>query len=218
MSEPRPTPDELLGCIEVLQARITSLAAELERVQEKPARYDSLPSTPVRNSAYSWARAFAVQALADLAARDALLSHSEVKVCQQLHFLQMAAEKVSKAHRCFGGEDPGRLQFSHAYAAKVLPLIARAKFPADVSRQSDIDRLRQLAREIDLLAPTVKDDGRRPDNCEYPWEDADGRLLTPAESTFTKLAGLDRFEMGKTLLKVIHVAAIELAGDTPLLE
>ncbi len=73
--------------------------------------------------------------------------------------------------------------------------------------------MRKLAREIELLAPTVRDDGRRPDNCEYPWEDDEGQLRTPAEWPFGILAGLDRFPMGITLLKVIVVAAEELAGD-----
>lgn len=34
-------------------------------------------------------------------------------------------------------------------------------------------QVRNLSREIELLAPTV-DSLRRPDNCEYPWEDGTG--------------------------------------------
>jgi hypothetical protein len=42
-------------------------------------------------------------------------------------------------------------------------------------------RIRQLAREIELLSPAVKRDGQREDNCEYPWE-AGGKVLSPLMS------------------------------------
>lgn len=49
---------------------------------------------------------------------------------------------------------------------------------------------RNLARAIELLHPSVDDDGRRPENCEYPWEDGPNRLLVPAEYTFTAVQQL----------------------------
>jgi hypothetical protein len=78
----------------------------------------------MKQSPYAWSRAYARQARADLDAREALLG-AEVPACQHLHFLQMACEKISKAHRCLGGADPETLMHSHGFAAKVLPQIAR---------------------------------------------------------------------------------------------
>jgi hypothetical protein len=43
---------------------------------------------------------------------------------------------------------------------------------------------KHLAREIELLSPAVTDDGQRPDNCEYPWEDAGAQLHVPLDWTF----------------------------------
>ena len=44
-----------------------------------------------------WARAYAKQALSDLDAREKFALAGAPK-CHRLHFLQMAAEKVCKAH------------------------------------------------------------------------------------------------------------------------
>lgn len=74
--------------------------------------------------------------------------------------------------------------------------------------------VRQLAREVDLLAPAVHDDGRRPDNCEYPWEDMSGNLHVPAEHGFGSLGTLHRHRAGSTFLKIIAVATAELVGDS----
>ena len=51
----------------------------------------------------AWRIAYAKQALADLHAREKLLEHSELPDCQQLHFLQMACEKLCKAYLCGQG-------------------------------------------------------------------------------------------------------------------
>ena len=117
-----------------------------------------------------------------------------VPACQHLHFLQMACEKISKAYRCMGGTDPETLMHSHGFAAKVLPQVAgellrQASFVAglDEVHGGTMPMIRQLARETDLLAPSVDDDGRRPDNCEYPWEDNGGVLHVPAEHRFISL-------------------------------
>jgi hypothetical protein len=59
----------------------------------------------MKQSSYAWSRAYARQAQADLEARVALLG-AMVPACQHLHFLQIACEKIAKAHRCLGGADP----------------------------------------------------------------------------------------------------------------
>ena len=148
----------------------------------------------MKQSSYAWSRGYAQQAQADLNTREVLLS-ATVPACQHLHFLQMACEKISKAHRCLGGAAPETLMHSHGFAAKVLPQIARellrrSAFVAHLEvADSGIEAMvRQLAREVDLLAPTVDDDGRRPDNCEYPWEDV-GAPFMCRPSTGSGLSG-----------------------------
>jgi len=165
----------------------------------------------MKQSCAAWARAYAIQAKADLDARSALLGAEDVPVCQQLHFLQMAAEKVAKAHRCWGGTPPEELQSSHAYAARVIPIIAKQRFKGDVSQAHVLQTIRDLAREIELLAPAVDAGGKRPDNCEYPWEDDAGRLCIPAELPFKGLCGIARHDAGKKFLKILITACDELA-------
>jgi hypothetical protein len=167
------------------------------------------------SSTAAWSRAFAVQAKADLAARDVLLLADSLPICEHLHFLQMACEKVAKAHRCWDGKDPKNL-LTHGVTEKVISLIAKQLFARGVlqdgaSRKS-IDSIRELAREVELLAPTVKDGNRRPDNCEYPWEDSQGVLHIPAEHHFRKLDDLASHPIGGVFLKVVVTAVEELAG------
>lgn len=69
-------------------------------------------------------------------------------------------------------------------------------------------QVKNLSREIELLAPTV-DSQRRPDNCEYPWEDAQGSVIVPAEYAFTTLSLLSE-QAGQELLKIIPLAIDEL--------
>ncbi len=172
----------------------------------------------MKQTSYAWSRAYAIQAQADLAARDAMLGPT-VAPCQHLHFLQMACEKISKAHRCLGGAGPETLMHSHGFAAKVLPQIGRELFRRsafatnlDVGQVEIEAIVRQFAREVDLLAPAVDDGGRRPDNCEYPWEDVEGHLHVPAENEFGSLEALHPHRAGTTFLKIIATAAAELAG------
>jgi hypothetical protein len=108
---------------------------------------------------------------------------------------------------------------SHGLAAKVLPQIARellrrSAFAADLPiAHSQIEPMvRQLAREVDLLTPAVDDDGRRPDNCEYPREDSGGALHVPADHEFGALETLHRHRAGATFLKIVTTAAAELGG------
>jgi len=158
-----------------------------------------------------WRVGFAKQARADLAARDVLLRESTLPACQQLNFLQMACEKVCKAHLCHHGSDPADLQHSHAYIEKPLPVIVRQQLGnRAVGRHSWIvPAIRAIARRIELLAPAVDADGTHPANCEYPWMGPGNRVIVPAEHRFAiDLSGT----AGRTLLKVITAAVAELVG------
>src|SRR2546423_566942 len=110
------------------------------------------------STAIEWGKAYARQAKADFAARDALAQHTGIPQCQSLHYLQMACEKLCKAHLCFAGSDPLDVQSSHAYVAKNLPSIARHMFTRQLKRPLrdhgwEMSLMRQLSREIELLAP-----------------------------------------------------------------
>ena len=117
--------------------------------------------------------------MADLNAWEALAA-TALPDCQSLHFLQMACEKLAKARLCMTGADPKTLQSSHAYVAKQLPTIVLDELASEKAkpkvRRDIVKHARRLAREIELLAPAVDAGGKRPDNCEYPWEDATGRV------------------------------------------
>jgi hypothetical protein len=165
-----------------------------------------------------WRIAYAKQALADLDAREKLLQHPNLPDCQQLHFLQMACEKLCKAYLCGQGVDPEMLRGSHAYISGPLPIIARQQFALEGRNNRDrtwvIRALRGLARKIELLAPAVNDAGRQPANCEYPWVGPGNSVIAPVEYKF----GLDLLyeKAGRHLLKVLYSASQDLIGPGPI--
>lgn len=128
----------------------------------------------------------------------------------------MACEKLCKAHLCGNGTDPDDLQSSHAFIAGPLPIIVRQQFARLGGKESrshsqTLRQVRQLAREIELLAPTVTNGNRRPDNCEYPWE-IGGLLFVPVEFSFPNLNLLEQ-RAGRLLLKLIPAAIDELLAS-----
>ena len=114
-------------------------------------------------TAKEWAQAFAKQALADFNAWNALqlylrLPEGEppLPMCQKLHFLQMACEKLAKAHRFLAGDSVREVQKGHAFAAKHLETIFRQLLTARPDLQPKnpryvLKRVRHLAREIELI-------------------------------------------------------------------
>lgn len=162
-----------------------------------------------------WRIAYAKQALADLAAREALLRFPGIPECQSLHFLQMACEKVCKAYLCGQGEDPETLRRSHAYISGPLPVIARQQLARmsggiSVHQQSLMPALRSLARKIELLAPAVNADGKAPANCEYPWIGSKGVICVPCEHNFQ--LNLLYEKAGRYMLKALYLAAEDLSA------
>ena len=74
-----------------------------------------------------WADGFARQADADFRAWELYQKYPEAcaEVCHKLLFLQMACEKLCKAHRIRAGADPNELIKTHRVVAKNLPLVIR---------------------------------------------------------------------------------------------
>lgn len=70
--------------------------------------------------------------------------------------------------------------------------------------QGVLTLVRHLAEEIDVLNPSVRRDGRRPDNCEYPWE-AGGQVVSPLNWSFHPLR-LCNVPAGRTFIKLLREA------------
>jgi hypothetical protein len=76
-----------------------------------------------------WLYAFARQADADLRAFEFFQENPKLLIaeCHALLFLQMACEKLCKAHRLGSGEAPDLLFATHAAVAHSLPTILRTE-------------------------------------------------------------------------------------------
>jgi hypothetical protein len=161
------------------------------------------------STANDWAKAYARQAEADLRTWARLYGDTDTPACHQLMFLQMACEKLTKAHLCTTGTDPKDLQSSHAFTTKNLPTIIREQIISSGIRHQRVAGImrhaKHVASEIELLAPAVKRGGQRPDNCEYPWEDSKGELHLPLDWTFST-SQLLLVPAGRTILKLIEEA------------
>jgi hypothetical protein len=161
------------------------------------------------SSADDWVKAYARQASADIYTHDQLALDESVPECHKLMFLQMACEKLVKAHLCAAGSEPKKLQSSHAYTAKTLPIIIKQQITFSRLNPKGapwvLQHSRHLSQEIEVLAPAVDRDGQRPDNCEYPWEDSGGHLHHPLAWTFTP-SNLLMAGAGRTFLKLVRDA------------
>lgn len=163
------------------------------------------------SSPAEWIGGYARQADVDLKAWELYEKYPEAVAtgCHKLLFLQMACEKLCKAHLISNDTPAQALQTSHAYIAKVLPVVIERQIldmRQNLSGMMGVMRhVRHLANEIELLNPSVDRDGRRPDNCEYPWDDASGRLHSPLDWSFTP-SQLLVAPAGRTFLKSLRGA------------
>jgi hypothetical protein len=158
----------------------------------------------------AWAIGYARQAQADFRSFENLQAIPGPE-CHKLQFLQMACEKLVKAHLCVEGANPADLQASHAYVARTLPVVLRQQAGSinygGAAARTTLKRARLLAAEVEVLAPAVTRNGQRPDNCEYPWEDAAGEIHVPLDWTFAPSELLVQ-HAGRMALKLI-VGAID---------
>jgi hypothetical protein len=157
-----------------------------------------------------WVKAYARQADKDFVAWELYEKHPEAVAaeCHKLHFLQMACEKLCKAHLIQRGTPPRDLQGSHGYIANPLRIVIREQMRR-MRRNLDgtqgvLTQIRLLANEIELLNPATRRDGQRPDNCEYPWEAGDD-VISPRNWSFTP-SRLCNAQAGRTFLKLLREA------------
>lgn len=152
--------------------------------------------------------AFAAQAASDLDAYN-VLADSSLPSSHRLHYLQMWLEKLCKAYLWLPDTGANDLRSRHNVVDKVLPQIIREHWRRiGFTQRPDIDAIRQLCREVDLLHPQVDDNGRRPDNVEYPWIGRSGQAEVPAAWKFPLVQRLYS-NTGRLLLK----AAVSLTRD-----
>ncbi|MBC7773176.1 MAG: hypothetical protein H7210_11815 [Pyrinomonadaceae bacterium] len=159
-----------------------------------------------------WSQAFARQACSDFEARDVLLNNAILPQCHQLHYLQMAMEKAAKAHLIGSGAEPTSVQGSHAYIAKVIPIIVMNGLSRTGGKKDGwlMKAVHALAKRISCLHPQINADAV-PSNCEYPWNDARGNIIAPADHDFEK--SFHKVPAAITMIKEVRTRVVELAGQ-----
>lgn len=166
----------------------------------------------------AWARGYARQAQTDFRTWQALEENGDAEPCHRMLFLQMACEKLCKARLIDGGTLPADRQTSHGYVANPLPVVIRAQLEFMGEKLSARSGLltftRHLAAEIEILNPAVDRNGQRPDNCEYPWEDAGLVLHSPLDWSFTPLHLL-RQRFGPSFVKLLRLAIDRAVEELP---
>lgn len=152
--------------------------------------------------------AFAAQAASDLDAYD-VLADSSLPSSHRLHYLQMWLEKLCKAYLWLPDARADDLRGKHNVVDKVLPRIIGEHWRRiGFKQRPDIALIRQICREVDLLHPQVDDNGRRPDNVEYPWIGPTGGAEVPARWEFPVVRRLYS-NSGRLLIK----AAVSLTRN-----
>ncbi|HEU4409942.1 MAG TPA: hypothetical protein VFS43_32105 [Polyangiaceae bacterium] len=137
-----------------------------------------------------WSRAYARQGKADLKVYRELKKLRQASVledCHELHYLQMAIEKIARAFLLKHSRGDRR--------AYLLSHVAVNDFAGSYMKSPEHktrfagqawlwQQVRLLAGEVERLTPAVERQAR-PDNVEYPWSDG-LKLHVPSETQFLK--------------------------------
>lgn len=166
----------------------------------------------------NWASAYAQQSNSDFTVYLLLASLPDVPLCHSLHYLQMACEKIAKAYQLRDlATSQNKLTTSHVAFLKfiesflVSPLIKNEYQGRDAQLKRFKQSIRNLAREIEKLAPAV-DSEHSPSNSEYPWE-FNGEINIPCRYSYPNLSSL-RAPIGANFLKLIKEAIINFENIT----
>jgi hypothetical protein len=139
------------------------------------------------------------------------LRRAGVHECHVLHYLQMAAEKISKAYLWRSGSPPprshvGLMRFLRALMGRRKAELGRIAKVFAFGRPRDMDawvtQVSPLAYELQNLAPAEASDGPNP---EYPWPHAQPTHC-PASYSFELWAKLRDHTQGRTFLRFIERA------------
>lgn len=177
---------------------------------------------PSGDIAAAWRLAYARQAVSDFEVYDLLCHSPGIHECQRMHYLQMALEKSAKAHfwgSSGAGSAASKVNRSHKVAEKYLPLVI-SQYWARTRRGTPMPgnlkkAVKQLCKEVDLLAPAVLEGESWRDNCEYPWEilDGDGLVVdiqSPLDHEFNP-SSMVKDPGVTTLLKAVRMLVQEIS-------
>lgn len=160
-----------------------------------------------------WAAAYAAQSKSDFAVYEVLSIQRDIPTSHTLHYLQMACEKIAKAHLFRDtGTAEKKLRTRHvAFASFVKAFFIspamRSRYVGKDAQLLGISvRANQIAREIERLAPVV-DEEKSPGNAEYPWQ-SNGGIIVPCQYEFPNLSVL-RNDAGINFLKTVKEAIVD---------
>lgn len=177
------------------------------------------------NTRDQWSVAYARQGKSDLDAyrilRQAFLDN-RLPVCHSLHYLQMAAEKIAKAHelgKAGSNKSLDTLTTRHTGASIeefVKTVFKQVRGPALIKAKKTeqlatlMSKIGTLARQLEKCQPAV-DKKISPQNVEYPWEDS-SRISVPCEQRFF----IDEFEpsIWDEFMQILEGAATDITDIT----
>ncbi len=140
-----------------------------------------------------------------------LLRRNAADSCHQLHYLQMATEKLAKAYFWRTGSPPPKLHVGFVQFMRSLGGVQPARqnsiatalgFKKFAEFQSWARMVMPMVYELERLAPALSLDGPNP---EYPWPH-DLPTDNPVRHEFALWSELTGSAMGRRLLRVIDLA------------
>jgi hypothetical protein len=130
----------------------------------------------------NWRTAHLKQARSDMAMFEPIREHP---LCQRLHYLQMATEKLGKAYLADGNQRPPQVHQAFVRFLRVCRDMADLHSACRMSARqfrAYIASLLDTARKIEALAPVGGVDKPNP---EYPWQE-NGRIIAPVDYPFAQ--------------------------------
>lgn len=150
------------------------------------------------------------QARSDMHVLD-LLRRNGCEQCHQLHYLQMATEKLTKAYLWRDGNPPEKSHAGFVNFLRGLGLVEnqRRNILASALKFRDFDQLCRwikiaipLAYELERLAPALANHGPNP---EYPWPH-ESPVESPANYEFNLWRRLLGTSTGREFLSIVELA------------
>lgn len=125
-----------------------------------------------------------------------ILNVSSCALCHQLHYLQMATEKLAKGFQCPIGDVPypkthfAFVKFLHQIKQQPLVYYSRLQFRSKRQFSLHIQSLLPIADSIEKLAPVGGNYDKV--NPEYPWTDAANNVYCPISYGFPEFRRRER--------------------------
>jgi hypothetical protein len=140
-----------------------------------------------------------------------MLRNNGAEPCQQLHYLQMATEKLAKAYFWRSGAAPpkshsGFVQFMRALGGvqqlRQAQIAGALEFNSFVALQVWIHAVLPLVYQLERLAPAMAQNGPNP---EYPWPH-DAPIECPVRHQFVLWGQMTNTGLGRQLTRAIRSA------------